>query len=130
MANPFHLSFVVPDIQVSKDFYLKTLGCSIGRDNETWFDILFFGHQITIHQASENMKAYSIDHFGPILTKAEWLDLIKKCQKSSVNFLMKPLIKNQNQADESGKFLINDPSFNILEFKYYLNFNETVAQFD
>lgn len=81
MIQPFHLSFVVPDKEKVKAFYLGALGCSLGRDNETWFDILFFGHQITIHQATSKMPAYKIDHFGPILTKEDWLGLSKKLQE-------------------------------------------------
>ena len=73
MILPFHLSFVVSDKEKAKVFYLEVLGCTLGRDNETWFDIMFFGHQITIHEANDKMKMANIDHFGPILTKQNWL---------------------------------------------------------
>ncbi len=127
MSNPFHLSFVVPDKQSSKHFYLDVLGCTLGRDNESWYDILFFGHQLTIHQANEKLPAYKIDHFGAILSKEQWQLLVTKCKSHSVEFLMKPLVISEGMADESGKFLINDPSGNTLEFKYYLNFGKTVG---
>ncbi|MCO1336781.1 hypothetical protein MO867_20855 [Microbulbifer sp. OS29] len=127
MLNPFHLSFVVPDKEEAKRFYLDILGCSIGRDNPTWFDILFYGHQITIHQASDKMQAFQIDHFGPILSKEEWLSVLKVCKLNDVEFAANSLIKNEGTEDESGKFLIKDPSGNTLEFKYYLDFERTVG---
>jgi extradiol dioxygenase family protein len=128
LNQPFHLSFVVPDKEKAKEFYLDVLGCSLGRDNETWFDIIFYGHQITIHQACGSMNAFKIDHFGPITSKAEWLKVSEKLLKKGYEFVKKPSIINQNQADESGKFLVNDPSGNLLEFKYYSDFSETVEK--
>ena len=127
MIKSFHLSFVVPDKDSAKDFYLNVLNCSLGRDNETWFDILFFGHQLTIHQASESMPAYKIDHFGPILNKSEWLSIVENCEINGIDFVMSPTVKNKGEKIESGKFLVNDPAGNLLEFKYYLNFKETVG---
>ncbi|WP_444957063.1 hypothetical protein [Microbulbifer sp. ZKSA002] len=127
MLNPFHLSFVVPDKEEAKRFYLDILGCSIGRDNPTWFDILFYGHQITIHQASDKMQAYQIDHFGPILSKKEWLSVLEVCKSNDIEFVANSLIKNEGTEDESGKFLIKDASGNTLEFKYYMKFELTVG---
>ena len=127
MLKPFHLSFVVPDKEEAKKFYTDILGCSIGRDNPTWFDIFFFGHQITIHQSTESMPAFKIDHFGPILSKGEWLSVQEVCKSNNVEFVAEGFVKNEGAADESGKFLISDPSGNILEFKYYLSFEQTVG---
>jgi hypothetical protein len=125
--KPFHLSFVVPDKVPVKEFYLNTLGCSLGRDTESWFDILFFEHQLTVHQASDQMPAYKIDHFGPVLDKETWLVMAERCKTNKVNFLMKPSIKEKGGSNESGKFLIADSAGNVLEFKYYLNFKNTVG---
>ena len=127
MIQPFHLSFVVPDKDIVKDFYLNVLDCELGRDEETWFDILFFGHQLTIHQSSPQNPAYKIDHFGPILRRDSWLNIVDLCNKNEVGFVMKPTVKNKNESNESGKFLIHDPAGNLLEFKYYFNFGETVG---
>lgn len=125
MLMPFHLSFVVPDKEKSKRFYLEALGCALGRDNKDWFDILFFGHQITVHQANEKMAAFKIDHFGAILSKEEWLSLAARCQEYSVPFVLEPMIGNEGTEDEFGKFFINDPSGNALEMKYYSSFKKT-----
>ena len=128
MIQPFHLSFVVPNKEKAKEFYLQVLGCTLGRDNETWFDIIFFGHQITIHQSDSDLRACKIDHFGPVLNKDEWLKVSEKLQSSQYEFILKPTIARKNQPDESGKFMVSDPSGNVLEFKYYLDINETVKK--
>jgi extradiol dioxygenase family protein len=124
--KPFHLSFVVPSLAEAKVFYTEILECSIGRDTGSWIDILFFGHQITIHQASENMKAKAIDHFGPILEKETWLAAFKRCESSRVVFVMQPTLKNEGTNEESGKFIVLDPAKNIIEFKFYSSFEKTV----
>lgn len=73
------------------------------------------------------MPAYKIDHFGSILDKDEWLAVIERCENNEIEFAMKPTIKAQGTDTESGKFLINDPAGNLLEFKYYRNFKQTVG---
>ncbi len=50
MTQPFHLSLVVPDLNRVRAFYVDVLGCRVGREMGSWLDILFFGHQLTIHQ--------------------------------------------------------------------------------
>jgi extradiol dioxygenase family protein len=127
MLHPFHLSFVVPNKEVARSFYIGVLDCSLGRDNETWFDIIFFGHQLTIHQASEKMPAFKINHFGPILNKEEWLDVIQKCENNNIEIILSPTVKDKGKEDESGKFIVKDPCGNIIEFKFYSNFNKTVG---
>ena len=128
MLRPFHLSFVVPDKQESKRFYLDVLGCSLGRDTESWYDILFFGHQLTIHQANDTMAAFTIDHFGAILSRDEWRSAVRRCEEHAVRFVLEPMVRNEGADDEYGKFVINDPSGNVLEMKYYANFEKTVGQ--
>lgn len=124
--RPFHLSFVVPDLDEAKAFYRNVLECSIGRDAGTWIDILFFGHQVTIHQESNSMKAKPIDHFGPILEKKTWQSVAERCKSFDVTFVMQPTVRSEGENDESGKFIILDPARNILEFKYYNSFESTV----
>lgn len=126
MSKPFHLSFVVPDKEACKRFYLDVLDCTIGRDNEAWCDVILHGHQLTIHQATEELNAFSIDHFGPVLDKKDWESIIARCKEYSIGFVVEPMIKNKSMADESGKFLLTDPGGNTLEFKYYLDFGKTV----
>ena len=126
MIKPFHLSFVVPNLASAKSFYLDILGCSLGRDSGGWIDIIFFGHQLTIHQENEFVSAKALDHFGPILGKEEWLSVAEKCSQHGVTFEMKPTLKDEGTPLEAGKYLLKDPAGNLLEFKYYSRFDATV----
>lgn len=119
MTYPFHLSFVVPDLRGAEAFYTGLLGCKKGRDTGQWIDIIFYGHQLTIHQAQNDLPAQSIDHFGVILGKDEWLTLIEKLKHASIDFVLAPSEKINDNGSESGKFVINDPANNALEFKFY-----------
>ncbi len=120
MLKPFHLSTVVPDLRQAENFYQTVLGCETGRDRETWIDVNFFGHQLTLHQQSDLMPAVAIDHFGPVLGKHEWLALIDNCTTNALDFVLPPVIRQQGTPSEQGKFIIQDTAGNLLEFKYYL----------
>jgi len=119
LNNPFHLSFVVPELRLTEDFYVNFLGCKKGRDTGEWIDIIFFGHQLTLHQETETMKAKSIDHFGVILSKVEWLSISEKVKGANITFELLPSEKLNKDNSESGKFIIKDPAGNLLEFKFY-----------
>ena len=119
MNNPFHLSFVVPKLRLAEEFYVNFLGCKKGRDTGKWIDIMFFGHQLTLHQETEDMKAQSIDHFGVILDKAEWLSIAQKMDVENIPFIISPNEKTNDDNSESGKFIIKDPASNMIEFKFY-----------
>jgi len=119
LNKPFHLSFVVPKLRLAEEFYVNLLGCKKGRDTGKWIDIIFFGHQLTLHQETENMKAQSIDHFGVILNKTEWLSIAQKIEGERIPFILSPNEKINDENSESGKFIIKDPANNKIEFKFY-----------
>jgi extradiol dioxygenase family protein len=123
MIKPFHLSIVVPDLEQVRMFYVNILGCMVGRDKGQWIDILFFGHQMTVHQEREGMVAKAIDHFGPVLEKEEWKKISDNLHLNSIAFEMQPFIWEEGTDAESGKFIVKDPAGNILEFKFYKNFS-------
>lgn len=125
--KPFHLSFVVSDLNKVRDFYLNTLGCELGRDTGEWIDIIFFEHQLTLHQEREGKAAVAIDHFGALLDKKEWLQIADNLNTSDIEFELAPTIKDQGKDTESGKYLIKDPAGNLLELIYYQQFSVTVA---
>jgi len=119
LSYPFHLSFVVPNLRLTEKFYVDFLGCKKGRDTGEWVDIIFFGHQLTLHQETEKMVSQAIDHFGVILDKAEWLSIVKKVENENMSFVLPPSTKTNEDNSESGKFIINDPAKNRIEFKFY-----------
>lgn len=119
MRGIFHLSFVADNFEATRKFYEEVLGCTIGRENEAWLDIHFFGHQLTIHRKNRASKVSPIDHFGVILKKDQWQYLSEKITSSNTDYVLTPKAKNLNSEAESGKFIVKDPSGNTLEFKYY-----------
>lgn len=125
--KPFHLSFVVPDLNKAKDFYLNILGCELGRDTGEWIDIIFFEHQLTLHQERDGKPAVAIDHFGALLEKNQWLRIIETLSVNEIDFQLTPTIREEGRDTESGKYVIKDPAGNLLELKYYKQFSATVA---
>lgn len=123
---PFHLSLFVEDLDRTKDFYIKCLGGKLGREPEGWLDIILFEHQFTFHQAKPGQKVIPVDHFGIVLDRETWSDLLNQVHSYSVGFVSQPTLYNEDTEDEFGKFLILDPDCNILEFKYYQSFCRTV----
>ena len=85
--RPFHLAFPVLDINDTKIWYTKMLGCTVGRESDRWIDFNFFGHQISAHLSEQSdMPVHNeVDnhqvparHFGIILTPSDWKTLSKR----------------------------------------------------
>jgi extradiol dioxygenase family protein/N-acetylglutamate synthase-like GNAT family acetyltransferase len=128
-SNRFHLSFQVEDGARSKRFYTEVLGCNLGRETPTWFDLDFFGHQVTIHQGAEMASApQMLDHFGVILEKADWQSLLRQLEARDMEFRVRPRIQHAGHDNESGKFVISDPDGLGLEFKYYVDANSALSR--
>lgn len=131
MIPRFHIAFPVHDIELCKTFYTKIIGCSLGRESDSWVDFNLFGHQVVAHLSPDDCsvpKTNYVDdddipsrHFGVILTKEKWEKLRKKIQNSGVQFLIEPKIRFKDHNGEQFTFFIQDPSGNILEFKSFKN---------
>ena len=76
-------------------------------------------YHLCFHQETQEMKAQAIDHFGVILDKAEWLSIKQKIENGNIGFTLSPNEKINDDKSESGKFIINDPANNSIEFKFY-----------
>jgi len=135
----FHLAFPVKDLNTTKDFYIKTLNCKIGRESESWVDFNLYGHQIVAHFAPEECRSVNSNivdedqipcrHFGVILDWHEWKDLSKKLDLLKINFLINPKVRFKNKSGEQGTFFIKDPSGNVLEFKTFKNDADVFKKF-
>lgn len=124
---PFHLSFVVADLQAARHFYCDVLGCTLGRDTGAWIDVLLFGHQLTVHQANEQQKPQALDHFGVVLDKSDWQALAQRLDGHGITYVLPPRVLAAGSQDENGKLLLNDTAGNLLEFKYYADFTRSIA---
>ncbi|KAJ3288712.1 hypothetical protein HDU79_004638 [Rhizoclosmatium sp. JEL0117] len=133
MLTPFHLAFPVRDLEVSRTFYGKVLGCRQGRELQgKWIDFDLFGHQIVCHQMNDPTAAsvvsksqvdrhnVPIPHFGVVLewqTFHEWAEHLKK--QDGFKFEIAPTTRFVGQPGEQSTMFFLDPSGNALEFKTF-----------
>lgn len=131
--NPFHLAIATDNLSKSRDFYNKTLGCEIGREDKLWVDFNFFSHQLSIHlkpdeitpPATNNVdgKNIPVKHFGVILKWDEWHALKTRLETAGQNFIVKPYIRFKGAPGEQATMFITDPANNYLEFKSFKDFS-------
>jgi extradiol dioxygenase family protein len=127
----FHLSFPVADLNTSKQFYVRILGASIGRENAEWLDILLWGHQITLHLRPDEVLSRERQgkrHFGIVLPWSEWQSLAKRIRTDGIAFYREPEVLPEGTPQEQAKFYLEDPSNNVIELKAYRNFSATLKQ--
>lgn len=129
-APPFHLAFPVTNIEATREFYTKLLGCRVGRESVRWIDFDFFGHQITAHCVDHmpSVPTNPVDghevpssHFGVVMEWDAWHELAERLKKSGINFLLEPYIRFRGEVGEQATLFIRDPSGNGLEFKSFKN---------
>lgn len=128
---PFHLAFPVNDLELSRDFYVKGLGCRVGREAARWIDFDLFGHQLSAHlrnEASTDSAANMVDgdqvpipHFGCVLEMDQWHALKRRLLDYGVTFEIEPRVRFQGEPGEQATLFIRDPSGNALEFKAFAN---------
>jgi len=131
MANirPFHVAFPVQDLEKTRAFFVDVLGCTIGREADTWIDFNLFGHQISAHltptQSSRNTnpvdgKKVPVSHWGVILDWDEWEKLAERVKQNEVQFIIEPYIRFKGQVGEQGTMFFLEPGGgNALEFKTF-----------
>lgn len=128
-SYPFHLAFPVDDLEQTRQFYMDILGCSLGRESESWIDFNLYGHQIVAHLSKNQPKKTNgnyVDgdripprHFGVVLPWPEWEKLSTKIRNKGLPFLIEPKIRFRDKVGEQATFFIQDPSGNALEFKSF-----------
>ena len=128
MIRPFHLAFLVSDLDAARTFYCDILGCKEGRSAERWVDFDLYGHQISCHlgKAAGDRGSNPVDgdqvpipHFGVILEWEDWESLRERLIHAEVDFVIPPRIRFQGQPGEQGTLFFRDPSGNALEFKSF-----------
>ena len=127
--RPFHLAFPVVDLEKARDFYLNTLGCSMGRESDQWIDFNLYGHQIVAHlnlneiqdvrRSQVDGDAVPVRHFGVILENNEWQKLVDRLKTKGEDFLIEPRVRFEGKSGEQRTLFILDPSGNALEFKSF-----------
>lgn len=124
MAAPFHLSFCVSNLADTRAFYSGVLRCREGKSTPTYVDFVFFGNQITCHLSPDAVRSasqFGVDgnHFGAIVTPAEFVQLESQLLSAEVAFILEPATQHAGTPQERRKMIFTDPSGNAIEIKCY-----------
>ena len=122
----FHLAIPINNIDSAKEFYLNALGAKIGRENKQAVIFDFYGHQLVGHMTKEELvipKSIYPRHFGLIFTQeSDWDNLLAQCKKCNLSFYQKERVRFSGEITEHKTFFVQDPFYNILEFKFYRHY--------
>ena len=134
MQPLFHLAYNVNDLDEARAFYGGILGCKEGRSTETWVDFDFFGHQISLHlgtpfktEATGKVGEHMVlmPHLGLVFDMPQWKEIAKKLEKADIEFVLPPQIRFEGEAGEQSTMFFCDPSGNPIEFKGFVNTEDT-----
>lgn len=119
----FHLAIPVTDTELAKEFYAVALGSKVGRANAGAVIFDFFGHQLVAHVTREPLtpqKGVYPRHFGiTFLDEADWAATLARAEKHDLTFRDRPRVRFPEQLTEHKTFFLEDPFYNLLEFKWY-----------
>ena len=126
--RPFHLAFPVDNLEKTREFYTKTLGCNEGRSSDRWIDFDMYGHQVVAHLVDEldQVATNAVDgddvpssHFGVILEMEQWNQLADSLVKLGIEFIIEPHIRFKGEPGEQATMFFLDPCGNAIEFKAF-----------
>lgn len=123
--NPvlFHLAFPINDIEQTKEYYGNKLGCEIGRESGNAVILNLYGHQLVAHLTKEPLtpqKGIYPRHFGLVFTsEADWEAMRERVEQRQLSFYEKPWLRFPGELTEHRTFFLQDPFYNLMEFKFY-----------
>ncbi|BAU07419.1 glyoxalase [Fischerella thermalis CCMEE 5330] len=126
--NPtiFHLAFPVSDIAQAKAYYVNGLGCIPGRENRHALILNLYGHQLVAHVTKEPLtpqRGIYPRHFGLIFTSEDdWQYLLLRAQQYQLRFREEAKHRFVGTPLEHSTFFLEDPFYNLMEFKYYRDY--------
>ncbi|MEI6445768.1 MAG: VOC family protein [Nostocales cyanobacterium ELA583] len=125
----FHLAFPVSNIPETKAFYIDGLGCISGRESPHALILNLYGHQLVAHITQEILtpqKAIYPRHFGLIFNnEKDWQQLLEIAKNKDLQFREEPKYRFIDSPLEHHTFFLEDPFYNLIEFKYY-RYPETI----
>lgn len=134
----FHLAYPVKDKEITRVFYRDVLGCTQGREADTWIDFDFFGHQLSFHVKPDAFialdptnkvdgKDVPVRHFGAVLNWQDWHELKDRLEARRTDFIIAPYIRFKGETGEQATMFFLDPSGNALEFKSFKDPSQVFA---
>ena len=136
MQSLFHFAYHVRDLDQARRFYCEVLGCAQGRSTETWLDIDFFGHQLSLHlgepfAVSNTGKVgdhwVPMPHFGVVLSMPDWLALKERLMERDLDFVLEPTLRFVGTPGEQATMFFLDPSGNPIEIKGFADWASVYA---
>ncbi len=135
----FHLALPVDDLAAAEAFYVGILGAEVGRVGDTWIDLAFWDHQLTVHlipgSAPSTHVTHPVDHdeipvrhFGVILPRGDWEALSQRLAEARLPFLLEPRIRFEGEIGEQATLFVQDPAGNALEFKSFRDPSQVFAR--
>jgi extradiol dioxygenase family protein len=123
--DAFHLAIPAGDLDEAYAFYVTGLGCKLARRYDDRITLDFFGDQVVCHLAPDKVvsapEMYP-RHFGVTFRDADdWHRLVKLAKTRDLKFFEEPFHRFEGRIEEHESFMLQDPSGNLLEFKYYVD---------
>lgn len=126
MQALFHLAYHVRDLKQARHFYCDVLLCEEGRSTDTWLDVSFFGHQLSLHLGEPFAVTNTgkvgehwvpMPHLGIILAMPDWQVLAEHLQACGIEFVLAPTRRFVGEPGEQATMFFRDPSGNPIEIK-------------
>jgi extradiol dioxygenase family protein len=122
-APIFHLAIPIADVPTAREYYCEGLGCAPGRETDRAIVLNFHGHQVVAHVSEAPLtpqKGIYPRHFGLIFPEeSRWERLVDRVRRGNLEFYQPPKCRFPGQIAEHKTFFLEDPFYNLLEFKYY-----------
>jgi extradiol dioxygenase family protein len=118
----FHLAIPSRNLNESKEFYVH-LGAKVGREYKTHIVLELFGVQLVCHLSDESpytAKMYP-RHFGVICESEKELMYLWFRFKNEDFVFEEHFVRHHEEREEHQAFFLQDPSNNVIEFKWYKN---------
>jgi uncharacterized protein len=130
----FHLAFPIANIFQTKEFYVQGLGCTRGRENQNSIVLGLYGHQLVGHITDlllTPQRSIYPRHFGIVFPSWEmWQELEQRSHHQQLTRYQPVKHRFQNAITEHYAFFLEDPFYNLLEFKYSVHQQAVLAAQD
>jgi extradiol dioxygenase family protein len=120
--DAFHLAIPALDLDAAYEFYVTGLGCKLARRYNDRITLDFFGDQVVCHLSEHVDPPGGLypRHFGVTFhERADWDRLRALAERRKLEFFAEPFRRFEGMVEEHETFVLQDPSHNLLEFKYY-----------
>ena len=137
MHSYFHLAYHVRNLEIARSFYCDTLLCVEGRSTDTWLDVSFFGHQLSLHLGEPFAVTNTgkvgehwvpMPHLGVILMIDDWQRLADHLASREVEFVIKPTKRFVGEPGEQATMFLLDPFGNPIEIKGFADWDSVFAK--